>query len=230
MTRVTSDGLGAGADLKFFVDSADVGVDGGEADAEFFGNFFVEEALGKEVENFAFAGAEVFGFFGMLSRRGRGWRGRGGFGDWVLKGLDDFAGDVGAHGRTASENFAKGFEELAAFGVFKHVAGGAGGESFEDVVGILINGEHDEQGVGELGFEASDAFDAAEAGEVDVAQNDARLEFGNFRKGRFNGAELGNAFEVGRTIDPLHPNLAIGSVVFDHHHGDAHVARRIQGN
>jgi len=62
----------------------------------------------------------------------------------LLEGLNDFASDVGAHGRTASENLLQRFQELAAFCVFQHVAGGACGEGFENVIRIFVNGEHDE--------------------------------------------------------------------------------------
>ena len=217
--------MGARADLEFFVDPAYVSIYSWHTYAEFFGDFFVKEALGEEVEDFAFARGEVFGFGvgggggGVRSRRMTGGR------NCLLEGLDDFAGDVGAHGGAAGHDFAEGFEELVAFGVLEHVAGGAGGEGFENVIGVFVDGKHHELGVGKKRLEFADAFDAAEAGEVDVAENNARLEFGNFWEGGFNGAELRDAFEIRGAIDPLGPDLAIGGVVFDDGNGGAHATR-----
>jgi hypothetical protein len=59
--HVTGDGLAAGADVQFFVNFSNVGVDGGEADAEIFGNFFVKVAPGKEFEDFPLARRQGFG-------------------------------------------------------------------------------------------------------------------------------------------------------------------------
>ncbi len=47
--------LGTRADVEFFVNVADVSVDGGHADVQRLGNFLVEVAAGQEVEHFAFA-------------------------------------------------------------------------------------------------------------------------------------------------------------------------------
>ena len=78
------DGFGAGADLEFFVNAADVGVDGFVADAEFIGDFLVKEPLREAIEDFLFAWGEIF----------RGLRG----GADALEGLDDFTRDVSGHG------------------------------------------------------------------------------------------------------------------------------------
>src|ERR1041385_9117570 len=71
----------------------------------------------------------------------------------------------------------------------------------------------------------ANAFDADENGKTDVAENNARLKFGQNRKGRFDRAELFDAIEILRTIHPLGPNFAIGRVVFNDGNGDAHALR-----
>jgi hypothetical protein len=58
---VFGDGLGAGTDVKLFVNAADVGVDGLDADLEHLGDFLVEIATGEEFEDFAFARGEFDG-------------------------------------------------------------------------------------------------------------------------------------------------------------------------
>jgi hypothetical protein len=55
------DGFGAGADLKFFVDAADIGMDGFVADAEFIGDFLVEKTVAEAIEDFLFPGRKRFG-------------------------------------------------------------------------------------------------------------------------------------------------------------------------
>ena len=49
------DGFGAGADLEFFVDPADVGVHRFIAHADFVGDFLVDQALAQEIEDLLFA-------------------------------------------------------------------------------------------------------------------------------------------------------------------------------
>src|SRR6266850_218366 len=122
-------GFGAGADLKFFVDSANIGVDGFVADAEFFGDFFVEKAMAEAIENFLFALGKIFG---------RLWRRTG-----LLKGLGDFAGNVRGHRRAAAMNFANGFQQFGGFSAFEEVAVCARGQCTEDIFRIFINREHD---------------------------------------------------------------------------------------
>ncbi len=49
------DRFGAGADLEFFVNPADVGVDGFVTDAELFSDFLVEKPLAQAIEHLLFA-------------------------------------------------------------------------------------------------------------------------------------------------------------------------------
>lgn len=159
--------------MEFFVDAADVGVHRRQADADFFGDFLVEEALREEVEDFGLAGREIFAF--GHRRRGRSG-GRWGALDRLLEGLDDFAGDVGGHWGTARVELTERLEKLSAFGVLEHVTGRPSGKRFEDVVGVFVHCEHDELCVRHEWFEAAHTFDSAEAwGQVNVADHDSRL-------------------------------------------------------
>src|SRR6185503_5364277 len=89
-------GLRARPDLQLLVNATDVGVHRFVADAEFLGDFLVEKSLAEEIEHLFLARRKLFGGF---SRR-----------RWLLKRQDDFAGDVGRHGRTAAMHFAYGFQ------------------------------------------------------------------------------------------------------------------------
>src|SRR6185503_3119960 len=53
--RVFGDRLGARTDVQFFVNAADVGIHGRDADLEFVRNLLVEKAAGEKLEHFAFA-------------------------------------------------------------------------------------------------------------------------------------------------------------------------------
>ena len=81
------DGLGARADVEFFVDAPDVGAHGFKADPKFVGDFLVHETLTQQIKDFLFAGRKFFGWF----RGGGGHR----FG---LEGLNYFPRDVSGHG------------------------------------------------------------------------------------------------------------------------------------
>src|SRR3954462_13278225 len=94
---VTSHRLRAGTDLQLLVDSSDVCVHGRKTHAQFLRNFLVEEALGEKFQNFAFPRRKIL----TLGRSARSRRLR----SVVLKGLNDFARDIGAHRRTAGVHF-----------------------------------------------------------------------------------------------------------------------------
>jgi hypothetical protein len=58
---VTGDGLAAGADVQFFVNFSDMGVNGREADAEMLGNLLVKVAPGEQFQNLPFPRRQGFG-------------------------------------------------------------------------------------------------------------------------------------------------------------------------
>ena len=70
-------------------------------------------------------------------------------------------------------------QQLFRPGLFKHVAGCARGERVKNVLGILVNRQHDDLGAREQGFEAAGAFDSVDAGQIDVHQNDVGPDLGN---------------------------------------------------
>ena len=163
MPEILGYGFSAGADLELLVDAADVGVDCLEADVKLVSDFFVEKTFGEEFEDFLFAGGKVFGGFG----------GGGG----LLEALDDFAGDVAGHGRTAAMDVLDGAKEFFRRCGFEEVTGGAVGKGFEDLLGVFVNGEHDDLATGLGGFEFADAVDAAHPGKIDVHEDDFGFYF-----------------------------------------------------
>src|SRR2546423_7314687 len=92
-------GLGAGADVEFFVDAADIDVYGREADAERFSDFFVEITAREQVQDFTLAR-------GQLSSIERS--------SASLERLDDFARDVAGHGRAARMDLAQGCKQFVS--------------------------------------------------------------------------------------------------------------------
>ena len=202
------DGFGAGADLKFFVDSANVGVDSLVADAKFFGDFFVEKALAETIEHFLFALGEIFSCL----------QGRTG----LLKGLGDFAGDVCGHRGTTAMNFADGFEELGTFRALKEISVRARSQCAEDIFGIFINGEHDDLEFGNELFELPNALNAVDAGEIDIHEDDFRTDFRNFFDGFFGRAVMAEASEAVGAIQHAGERVSQLLVVFDDGDGDRH--------
>lgn len=58
--KILHRGFGAGMDVEFVVDGAQVIAEGVDADSQVAGDFFVEVALGKEGENFLFTRRQFF--------------------------------------------------------------------------------------------------------------------------------------------------------------------------
>jgi hypothetical protein len=150
-------GFGAGADLEFFVDAADVGVDGFVADAEFVGDFLVEEALARQSRTSCSRGERFSVGWGTLRLFGR---------------IAQLCGRCAWSWASRPMDVPDGGEQFLRGGALEQVAGGAGGQGVEDVLGILVDGEHDDLGLGKNLFQATDAFHAVHAREVDVHEDD----------------------------------------------------------
>lgn len=208
-------GLGTRANVKFFVDASDVGVDGGDADIEAIGDFLVEVTAGEQFEDFLFAR-------GQLVVAG------GGGGGGLAERLDDFTGDVAGHGRASAVHVFEGREEFLSRSLFQQVASGTGGEGAVDVIGVLVDGEHDELGVGKCGFEAFDSFDSAHAGQIDVHEDDVGLFIGQEANGAFGVTPFAGEAEARGTRDPSRQDFACLGVVLDDGDCDGHV--RVTGS
>src|SRR6185503_11519703 len=76
-------GLRAGSDLELLVNPPNVSVNSLVADAQFFGDFLVDQTMAQAVQNFPLPRREIF----------RGFVGRG----RLLKGLHDLPRDMGRH-------------------------------------------------------------------------------------------------------------------------------------
>jgi hypothetical protein len=201
-------GFSAGADLKFFVDTANIGVDGLVTDAKFLGDLLVEKALAEAIEDFLFALGEIFS--GLWRRTG------------LLKGLGDFAGDVGGHGRTAAMNFVNGFEQFGGFRALEKVSVRAGSQGAEDIFGIFINCEHDDLEFGNELFQLANALDAIDAGEIDVHKDDFRTVFGKLLDCFFGRAVMAEASETVGAIQHARKRVSQLFVVFDDGDGYGH--------
>jgi hypothetical protein len=191
--------LGAGADVQFFVDAADVGIDSGKTHTEGFGNLLVQVAASEQIEDFSFAWGEAFGF-GT---------------DFGLERLDDFARDIAAHGGAAAADVAQGLEQFFATRLFKKISGCPGGEGFENMIYIFVNGKHDELRSGQLRLESADAFNAANPREVDVRKYDVRLFANENIHRRFGSFKLADTSKTLRVIEPFSENISRWGIVFD---------------
>jgi len=187
-------GLAAGSDMELVVGALNMGVDRGEADAEGIGDLFVGEAARQQPQYFPFAGGKTV----RLRFFGRG----------LLEGADHFAGDVAGHGGTAFVDLLDGSEQFGAGGPLQHVAAGARGQGVEDMVGILINGKHQELGRRHDRFEAADAVNAALTGKVDVHQDDIGIFLRQMSDRAFHAAMFADTTVSLRLAYPTGKNLA----------------------
>src|SRR5581483_11906482 len=198
------DGFGAGLDVEFFVNAAQITAHGGGGDVEFGGNLFVGVAFGQELKDHLFAGRKAGG-----PGRGR-----------ALERSDDFAGNGGRHGRAAFVDVANGLKEVGGALALEDVAGGAGGEGLEDAVVILVDCQHDNDHFGMALFEAGDAFDAVDAGHVDVHEDDVRAVVGQAAQGVGGGGVGADAVVAGGAVDEGGHGTSELSLIVEEGNGD----------
>ena len=183
-------------------------MDGFVADAEFFGDFLVDQALCEQVEHLLFAFGKIFG--------------GGGRGRRALEGLDDFARDVRGHRRAAAMDFADGFEQFLAGTALEHVAVRAGGERVENIFRVFIDREHHHLEAGQRGFQLPDAIHAVHAGQVDVHQDDFGPGLGQVGERVLGAGVVAGATEAVRALDHAGKRRAQLVVVLDDGNGNGH--------
>ncbi len=194
--------------MKLFVDMANVSVNRGVGEAHFIGDFLVEIPFGKEIEHLEFAGRQII----RISRSR----------EWSLERLDDFARDVAAHWRTAAMDITNSREQLGGRSLLQQITRRAGSQGIKNVLGVLIHREHDELSRRQKRFEPANAFHAAEAGQIDIHQNDVRAGLREFLHGSFRGGVLGEAAKARRVVDEFCEAGTNASIVFNNGNGDAH--------
>ena len=183
-----------------------MGADGGVGAADFFGDLHVEEPLAEHFEDFEFARGESVG--GIA------------FGSDALEDLDHLPGDAAGHGRAASEDIAHGCDQLPGLNRFDQIADGTGGEGIEDRVGIAMDGKHQNLR-GDAGFdEAANGFDAVDAGQVDIHDDDARLKRRDGLQRLFPGAVRTHAAAVVGPVENHGQRAPDAGIVFDYGYGD----------
>jgi len=187
--------------VEFVVNAGDVGPDGAQGNAEAVGDFFVQEALVQEVEDFLLASGELLELGVSLGR--------------ALEGDDDLAGDGAGHGRAALVQFLDGLEQPGRRGLFEQITAGPRPQRLENAVVILKDGEHHDAGGGQRGFQPPNALDAGDAGEVDVHQHDIGRQGREPLEGGFAGGEGANAGKAGGTSEQVEEGLSLIGAVLD---------------
>ena len=163
------DELGEGMEIELEHDVGAMGFRGVDADVEEGGDLLVRFALGKKLQDFAFAGSETeAGADAVGGREIVGWgRGR------------DASGEVGfvvMDGVDSSEKNAVGI-------VLEDVTAGA---SFDDLLNEVVgfmHGEDQDFGGGGSGADTASSFDAVEERHADIEDGDVWFEFGSFFDG-----------------------------------------------
>ena len=167
--------MGAVVDVEFLEDAADVFFDGVFGDAEGGGDLFVGIATGDEGEDFEFARGDI------------------GSGEAFL----ETGGDVGGEALAACGDGADGLEEIGAGGGFLEVAERTGAEGAMDFF-VAGEGGEDEDACGRVGGEDLDGgFDATDAGELEVHEDDVGEVSVVSGEGLLTGVGFGDDFDVG---------------------------------
>ena len=119
-------------------------------------------------------------------------------------------------------NLMNGRKQFSRWRLFEQVAGRAGSERVEDVLGILINSQHDDLRRRENGLKSANTFDPVQTRQVDVHQDDIGIGFGKFLQGAFGGRVLGKATIAGRAVDELCKTGTDASIILNNGNGDTH--------
>lgn len=119
-------------------------------------------------------------------------------------------------------DIADGVEEFGAGGAFEEITGGASGEGVEDIFGVLVGGEHDDLGGGKLLLETADAFDAVDAGKIDVHEDDFGVVVGEADEGGLGGGIIADTAEIVGTVDEADEGGPQLIIVFDDGDGGGH--------
>src|SRR6058998_1069735 len=124
-------------------------------------------------------------------------------------------------------DFANGFEELRGTYAFEKITHGAGGESLKNQIAVLERSEDDAFARREERLQFGDAFDAALTRQVDVHEDDGRLDLWQFTQSVL-GTSMGAEAAKPARIDVARQRIAQSVVVFDYGNGDFHGAARFK--
>ena len=141
---------------------------------------------------------------------------------WALKGLHNFPGDGGGHGRSAIHQFADAFDDFRRGRFFEQIRRGPGFEALENAVGILMHGQDHQEKFGAAFLEAAHALDAAHPGQAQVHEHHVRLLERQFLQGLLRRTVRAQATETWRPVQNSFQRLARACVVFNNGNLDAH--------
>ena len=182
------DGLGPGRDLQFVEDVRHVVAHGFWFELESVGDLGVGEVSRDEVQDLVFAGCQLW----ERGVWGRPWRGS-------EIGHESF-GDGGSEDGAAAVDPADGVDDVGFPGALEEVAAGSGLEGGEDGVVVLAHGQHQDTDLRACLQYLPGGLDAADAGHVEVHQDDVGLQGGR-------GVDRGLA--VGGLADDVHIGLGV---------------------
>ena len=118
---------------------------------------------------------------------------------------------------------AEGGEQFRARCAFQKITARAGRERFEDVIRVFVHREHHKLRVGQLRLEAADAFDAADARQVDVHEDHGGFFRQQRGEGVFSVFMHAHAFETVLAANPIIQNSPGRRVVFHNRNCNAHL-------
>jgi hypothetical protein len=135
---------------------------------------------------------------------------------------DDDGRDFGTEVNAAGKDGADGVDELAGGVDFEDVPGDAGLEGFVDEVGFGVGGQDDDFDVGVGCVDGAGQIDAAEAGHLDIGDDDVGLELFGGLAGGVAGVGLADDFEVGLLLEEEAEAVADDLMVVNQEDSGAH--------
>jgi hypothetical protein len=157
LLQVFDHGLGAGMDVKFIVDAAQMAAHGIETHRQRIGDFFITVAFGEKLQDFLLAFGKIFQFRCLAF--------------YVAKMFHHHARDAPRHGRSAAVDFLDGFQNFGCGRAFDQITAGTGHDGIEHQVAVFIHGEHQDLHLRQQRFEFAGAFNARHLRKVDVHQH-----------------------------------------------------------
>lgn len=157
---VSRHGLGAGMDVKLFVDVPNMGANRGQTDTQGIGYFLESIAPGGKIQHLVLPRRKT-----CITRRT--WLG-------TLKALNDFAGDIAAHGGAARMHISQCRQQSGTLRSLEQIAARARGQRVENMAGVLIDGQHHKLGLRHFRLQPADTLNPVHARQIDVGQHKVR--------------------------------------------------------
>src|ERR1041385_2064372 len=196
-------------DVQLAVDAFNVNSDGIDADGQEVRDFFVGHALCQAVEDLFFAFRKLLDFLVVAAA--------------FVEVLHDLAGDVAGHRGIARMDVPNCLDDIRLGSPFKQITARTRQQRIEDLVAVLVDGEHKHVGGRNHGFEFPDAIDAAHFRQIDIHDHYIRNVAVELVEGRLGSGITAGADETAGLSNLTGQILPNPVIIFNDRYFDSHV-------